>query len=176
MLCQFRLLVGTTALSTCVAIAGCGGGEETSGSTAGTTSTTASHDDVHAHPSEGPHHGSLIELGAEEYHGEFLHDAESITIYILDSAATEQVPIEAESITLNVTHDGAATSHEMVATPDTSDPEGKSSRFVLSDAEVVTMLDSEGTTARISLTIDGTPYQGNVAHDHEGHDHAHSHE
>ncbi len=173
MLRQCRISVCATALAACVAFAGCGGGEETSDSTAGTTSATASHEDVHAHPSEGPHHGSLIEFGNEEYHGEFLHDEESITIYILDSAATEQVPIAAESITLNVTHDGAATPHEMVATPDASDPEGKSSRFVLSDAAVVEMLDSEGTTARVSVMIEGTPYQGNVAHDHEGHDHAH---
>ncbi len=173
MLRQFRCLVCATALATFVAFAGCGGGEETSGSTAGTASTTASHDDEHAHPSEGPHHGSLIELGAEEYHGEFLHNADSITIYILDSSATTQVPIDAESITLNVTHDGASTSHELAATPDASDPEGKSSRFVLSDATVVEMLDSEGTTARVSVMIEGTPYQGNVAHDHEGHDHAH---
>ena len=28
----------------------------------------------HDHPSEGPHHGSLIELGKEAYHAELVHD------------------------------------------------------------------------------------------------------
>ena len=30
-------------------------------------------EDAHAHPSEGPHGGELIELGNEEYHAELLH-------------------------------------------------------------------------------------------------------
>jgi hypothetical protein len=163
-----------SALVMLVCVVGCGGGEESSTTPGGTASTTETHtDDVHAHPSEGPHHGSLIELGNEEYHGEFLHDADSVTIYILDSGATELVPIEAESITLNVTHDGAAAQHTMIATPDESDPDGKSSRFVLSDADVVATLDSEGTTAKIVVTIEGTPYQGNIAHHHGDHGHAH---
>lgn len=158
-----------------IALVGCNGSEtEYGGSTAGTNSTSAEHTDAdHAHPSEGPHHGSLIEFGNEEYHGEFLHDDESITIYILDSGATEQVPIEAESITLNVTHDGTPSTHELAASPDESDPEGTSSRFVLTDAAVVEMIDAEGSTARLSAMIDGTPYSGNIVHSHEGHDHSH---
>ncbi len=43
--------------------------------------------DVHSHPTEGPHHGTLIELGKEEYHAELVHDDKMVTIYILDSAA-----------------------------------------------------------------------------------------
>ncbi|MCE2751496.1 MAG: hypothetical protein LW720_06355 [Pirellula sp.] len=38
--------------------------------------------EIHAHPSEGPHHGSLVELGKEEFHAELVHDSKSVTIYI----------------------------------------------------------------------------------------------
>ena len=43
------------------------------------------HDHGHAHPSEGPHHGALIELGKEDYHAEIVHDekTDTVTIYIL---------------------------------------------------------------------------------------------
>ncbi len=167
-------LVFLGALGFVIVAVGCSGDEGTDTETADSTSNTADTDShTDDHPSEGPHHGSLIEFGAHEYHGEFVHDAESITIYILDSGVTEQVPIDAESVTLNVTHDGAPSAHVLAADPDEGDPEGQSSRFVLTDAAVVEMLDTEGTTARVSVTIDDTPYQGNLAHDHEGHDHAH---
>ncbi len=61
---------------------------------------------VHDHPAEGPHHGSLIELGNEEYHAELVHDAENVTVYILDSSASTATPIEAPELTINLMHDG----------------------------------------------------------------------
>ena len=65
--------------------------------------TTAEHDHAgHGHPSEGPHHGGLIELGNEEYHAELVHDddAGTVTLYILDGGVTKQVPIDATEITI----------------------------------------------------------------------------
>ncbi|HQZ69109.1 MAG TPA: hypothetical protein PLY87_28675, partial [Planctomycetaceae bacterium] len=57
----------------------------------------------HAHPSEGPHHGDLVELGNEEFHAEVVHgEAGSVTVYILDSAAKVAVPIDATELTINV--------------------------------------------------------------------------
>ena len=52
--------------------------------------------DVHAHPSEGPHHGTLVELGNEEFHAEVVHDDKSVTVYVLDAGATKAVPIDAQ--------------------------------------------------------------------------------
>ena len=57
-------------------VSGCSNDNSTGPETAGPPNTMDSHDDHagHAHPSEGPHHGDLIELGNEEYHAEILHD------------------------------------------------------------------------------------------------------
>ena len=169
------------ALGFVIVAVGCSEEEDADTNAANTTSGTSGADthteDDHAHPSEGPHHGSLIEFGNEEYHGEFVarcgfdHDLHS------RSGATEQVPVDAESITLNVIPDGEdPQQHELDAVADEGDPEGKSSRFVLADPAVVELLDAEGTTAKVSVMIEGISYQGDLAHDHEGHDHEHSHE
>ncbi|WP_417746673.1 hypothetical protein [Rosistilla oblonga] len=133
---------------------------------------------AHAHPTEGPHHGSLIELGNEEYHAELVHDdaAGTVTIYVLDSAATAQVPIVATEITINATHDGMPEQFLLAASPDENDPEGQSSRFVSTDKELAAHLDEEGAEPRLVLSINGKSYRGTIHHDHDGeghHDHGH---
>jgi len=131
--------------------------------------------DVHAHPSEGPHHGSLIELDNEEYHVELVHDDKSVTVYVLDAAAKVAVPIDAAEVTINLLHDGKPEQFKLLASPDSDDPSGKSSRFTLADAELAIHLDDETAKPKLTLTINGTPYRGEIKHDHdhEGHDHAH---
>ncbi len=133
------------------------------------------HDEGHAHPSEGPHHGSLIELGNEDYHGELVHDhaTGSVTIYLLDSAVKNAVPIEATELLVNLTHDGEAEQFKLAASPQADDPSGKSSRFVCTDEHLGEDLDHEGTEAKLVVTIEGKQYRGDIHHDHdhEGHDH-----
>ncbi len=170
-----RFALGLTALA--LGLNGCAEQAATTGPETdpppATVDTHEGHDhDEHAHPSHGPHDGDLIELGNEEYHGEIVHDdtAGTVTIYVLDGAATTQVPIEATEVTINVKHDGAPEQFALAASPDANDPEGKSSRFVSSDTELATHLDEEGTDARLVLTINGKSYRGEVAHNH---DHAH---
>ena len=134
--------------------------------------------DVHAHASEGPHHGVLVELGKEEYHVEVTHDATSVTLYVLDSSAKQPVPIDASQVTINVLHDGAPEQFVLPASPDAADPAGSSSRFTLNDAELVGHLDDVSSAPKLSLTIAGTPYRGEIKHAHDGHDHsghAHAH-
>ncbi|EMI15290.1 putative secreted protein [Rhodopirellula maiorica SM1] len=130
--------------------------------------------DVHAHPSEGPHHGSLVELGNEEYHAEVVHDEKSVTVYILDSAAKKAVPIDASEVTINLMHDGTPEQFKLAASPDSGDADGKSSRFTLPDAALVGHIDDEASAPKLSVTIEGTAYRGEIKHDHdhEGHDHA----
>ena len=84
---------------------------------------------AHAHPAEGPHHGTLIELGREDYHAELVHDdkADTVTIYILDAAATEAVPIAAAPLLLNVRAGGTAQQFPLAAKPQSTDPAGSSS-------------------------------------------------
>src|SRR5687768_7475184 len=46
----------------------------------------AAHDDhAHGEAAEGPHHGSLVELGAEEFHAEIVVDAKAhaLKLYLL---------------------------------------------------------------------------------------------
>lgn len=136
---------------------------------------TMQDDHGHDHPSEGPHHGSLIELGKEAYHAELVHDEKngSITIYILDGTAKKSVPIKAESLMINAKHDGKGQQFTLAAAPESGDPKGQSSRFSTQDKKLGDLLDKEGVTARLVLEIDGKSFNGEVPpHDH---DHGHAH-
>ena len=126
-------------------------------------------DPQHVHPTEGPHKGSLIELGNEEYHAEFLDNDETgeVTIYILDDHAENMVPIEATEVIINLKHEDKPLQFTLKASPDASDPEGKSSRFVLADKELVEHLDAEGTEPSLRVTIKGKQFTGDIEHSHE---------
>ncbi|MBN8604927.1 MAG: hypothetical protein J0M26_28260 [Planctomycetes bacterium] len=129
--------------------------------------------EVHSHPTEGPHHGTLIELGKEEYHAELVHDDKTVTIYILDSAAKAAVPIDAQELVINLVHAGKPEQFKLAASPDAGDPSGKSSRFSLQDAELIVELEHDHAAAKLSVLIGGKSYRGDIKHNHEGHDHAH---
>jgi hypothetical protein len=131
----------------------------------------------HAHPSEGPHHGQLIELGQEEYHAELVHDddAGTVTVYILDGSVKNAVPIEAAELLINLKHDGKGEQFKLTASPDKGDPDGRSSRFVSDDAELSEDLDAAGTEARLVVMIDGKSFSGDLHHSHTGHGHSHGH-
>lgn len=157
-------------VSSALTLSGCGKAPNTAdtGSPASGTPTSGADDHAHAHPSEGLHHGDLIELGNEEYHAELVHgEGGEVTIYVLDSAAKVAVPIEATEVTINLTHDGEAEQFKLVASPDTGDVAGKSSRFTLKDKHLAEDLDAKGTVAKLVLTINGTQYTGKIDHDHD---------
>lgn len=174
------------AIFFCVAIAisfaGCGASSDKTASssdveTSGPPSTVESGHD-HAHPSEGPHGGSLIELGNEEYHAELVHDEQSgsVTVYILDATAKTSVPIEATEALINLKHDGRGEQFKLAASADPTDAPGKSSRFVSTDAELTKDLDHEGAGAELVVTINGKPYRGELEHEHDHEDHDHKNE
>ncbi|MFI4875145.1 MAG: hypothetical protein ACIALR_07400 [Blastopirellula sp. JB062] len=166
-------LGSAVALATLVAALGC------------TSSAPSAHDDDHAgheghshdhaHPTEGPHGGELIELGSEEYHAELVHDemSDSVTIYLLDSAAKKKIAIEATELSVNLKLDGKGEQFKLVADPDSDDPAGKSSRFTSTDARLADQLHHEEGDAQLVVSIDGKQYRGAIAHDHshDGHDH-----
>lgn len=153
---------------------GCGNQPAAPGGGAATPPAAA---DAHAHPSEGPHHGALIELGNDEYHAEVVHSADTVTVYILDAAAAKPVAIDAKEVTINVMHDNKPEQFQLAASPEAFDGVGRSSRFALQDPELVEHLDSAAAAPKLIVTIDGTPYRGEVHHDHDhaGHDHDHDH-
>jgi len=172
-----KFFVMTLSVVVSIALVGCGSSTEAPPK----ASSHADHDehddhedgDEHGHPSEGPHHGSLIELGNnEKYHAELVHDetSGSVTIYVLDSAAKNAVPIEATEVRVNLSHDGEAEQFTLAASPDAGDPSGKSSRFVSTEEELAEDLDHDGTEAKLVITIGGKQYRGAIEHDHDGHD------
>ncbi|MCA9067604.1 MAG: hypothetical protein KDA84_01690 [Planctomycetaceae bacterium] len=124
----------------------------------------------HVHPTEGPHHGSLIELGKEEYHAELLHpehgETGSVTIYILDGSATKQFPIDAKTITLNIQHEGKPEQFTLAASPDQTDPAGQSSRFTSNDPHLIEHFGEKEIHGRLVLKIKGKSYNGELAHEH----------
>ena len=171
-----RLTIPLTSLAllSATALSGCNDEQPAPDTNKASAPKHDAHDD-HAHPTEGPHHWGLIELGNEEYHGELVHDekAGTVTIYILDGAAKAAVPIEATELMLNVTREDKGTQYALAARPEEGDADGKSSRFVSDDPKLGEALDAEGTTARLTVKIAGKSYTGQVEHDHDhaGHDH-----
>jgi hypothetical protein len=153
--------------------AGCDSGSVTREAkpTGSNADTTGKVDGGHDHPSEGPHHGTLIELGNEEYHAELIHDEALVTVYILDKTAKQSIPIEAADITINLVHDGKPTQFKLAAIPDANDPAGKSSRFSLQDSGLVKELEHDHAAAKLSVLIEGKAYRGEIHHEHEGQHH-----
>lgn len=172
-----RIAAATTATALTIAmlLSGCGDSSNSSGTASSPPPDAASkkdHDHEHAHPTEGPHHGDLVELGNEEYHAELVHDekAGTVTIYILDAHAETAVPIDAMELTINLKHDGKAEQFKLAASPDASDPQGKSSRFTSSDAELGEDLEHEGAEPQLVVTISGKQYRGKIEHGDHGHE------
>lgn len=168
------LVICPTVCLLCCSLAGCTGGTPpTVAPPAATTSQSHDHDHDHDHdhPSEGPHHGDLIELGNGKYHAEIAHAADQpVTVYILDGKAQQAVPIAATEITLNVVLAGNAAQHVLAAAPQAEDPQGMSSRFVSEEPDVAAALSAKGSTVRLSISIDGKAYTGKLDHhDHAGH-------
>lgn len=135
---------------------------------------------AHSHAEHGPNGGELIEIGEEEYHAELVHDATSVTIYLLDASAKSAVPIEATELTINLLHEGKPEQFKLAAQAQSSDPSGKFSKFASTDAELASHVDDPAAAAKLSLTIAGKPYRADLAHshdhaghDHDGHDHKH---
>jgi hypothetical protein len=179
MIRQYYLLTLSFCALLTLSFAGCGksSNQATSSGGAETSAPPATVEAGHDHPSEGPHGGSLIELGNEEYHAEMVHDdqAKTVTIYILDSAAKASVPIEAADVTINLKHEGRGEQFKLMASADQNDGQGKASRFVSSDAELAEDLDREGADAELVVTINGKPYRGALAHEHGHGEDEHGH-
>jgi len=128
---------------------------------------------AHVHPTEGPHHGSLIELGREDYHAELVHDvaANTVTIYMLDGAAKDAMPIDAKQLTLNLLVGGKPQQYQLTAKPQSTDPEGRCSAFGCTNEAMCRALDAKGTTGRLNVEVLGKMFVGKLS----GHAHNHTH-
>lgn len=127
------------------------------------------------HVEVGPHKGTLIELGEEEYHAEFVVDEKThgVSIFLLDGAAKNYVAIPSKEITVTLKHDGNTETFKLKAKPQKSDSAGMSSMFTLTDEEFVDDLHHEGSDPRLTLNIKGKPYAAKIELGHEHGDHKH---
>ena len=169
---KYPTLLVSVFATAAISFAGCGKSSEKGASSGGAGTSArpsaekAGHDE---HATKGPHGGSLIELGEEEYHAELVHNeqAKTVTVYILDSAAKASVPIDAADVTINLKHEGRGEQFKLAASADQNDGQGKSSRFVSTQAELAEDLDREGAEAQLVLTINGKQFRGTLEHGHE---------
>ena len=133
--------------------------------------------DEHGHPSEGPHHGPLIELGNEEYHVEVVHDdaTGAVTLYLLDAHAEKVVTTTATEAVINLKHGDTPEQFKLAAQPEEGNPAGQTSRFTLTDMELVEHLHEAAAGVKLNITIGDTPYSGAIpAEDHAEHGHEHA--
>lgn len=152
-----------------------------------TSGSNSSNDHGHEHGPEGheghdhansdhtaPHGGHLIELGySHEYHAELVdnHETESVTIYIMDGDM-KPLSIDQASVSLVLTAGDNTQTFEL--------PESQldgSSEFTSNDEKLMEMIDTEGVTGKLRVTIKDKPYSGTFEHtehdhdDHDGHKH-----
>jgi hypothetical protein len=127
------------------------------------------HDHSHAH---GLHGGHIIEIGEEEYHAEWTHaDDGTVTIYILDAAMKNEVPIPAENITIETKIGETAATFTLAAVNRTEGDMPKSAKFELVDKNLLGVLEtlSKGVTATLKVTINDKLYDAPITHDEHKH-------
>ncbi len=121
-----------------------------------------SHQGGHTHYGAGPHGGSLIELGGDDYHAELVldHGAHAIRIFLLKSDAKTPLLTKSAEATITLDKDQKLS---LKATPLEGEIEGQSSRFeLLDDAFVHKLLDSGFLHGDLSIKIDGKPFQSHL--------------
>lgn len=91
-----------------------------------------SHREGHTHYGAGPHGGTILELGGDDFHAELTinHDDHAIRIFLLKSDAKTPLPTKATEVILSI--DGGVRK-QLPARPLESETGGESSRFELID-------------------------------------------
>jgi hypothetical protein len=97
--------------------------------------------------------------------------ASTVTVYMLDKDMKE-LTIDQATITMNLMVDGKSQSYELAAAGATG---GKASQFNAADKSLFEALHEHEASGKRRVSIDGTPYSGEVEHhhhdEHDGHDH-----
>lgn len=135
----------------------------------------ASAEDKHEHATKGPHKGTLVELGDEEFHAEIVHNDEMgmVTVYLLGSDAKSAVATDAKDIAVNAKVNGKAVQIKINPAPTKSDKKGTASRFISKSKDLVALLDNHDVKPVLRVTIEGKTFNGKIEHDHDEHDHDH---
>ena len=162
-------LASLLAVAVVVSFSGCNEASPTADKDTGKNGAEKGHEGHdHAHADHGPHGGHLIELGEEEYHGEWTHDESGkITVYILDGAAKKAVPIAAEKVTIEVkVGDNNPKSFDLMAVNRTTGDMPTAFQFETVDKSLLGGLEAagEGVEASLSVDINGKPFVGKIEH------------
>jgi hypothetical protein len=154
---------------------GCSDGKSDYKKTGDLKKAPAVHDE-HDHGAKGPHGGSIVELGDEEYHAEVVVDADAHTlrVFVLGKDAKTASPIAAKEVLITPEEKKALT---LKAVPLEGEGEEKSSRFELVDeAAVHSFLDAGMIHGNLSVKIGDKPYSGHVDYHLDGIHHEHKDE
>lgn len=175
---QFSLRTLVLALAGClpIALAGCPSSTPTTEPKAADEHDhdhgEDGHDHAHDHAHEGPHGGHIVEIGEEEYHAEWTHDdSGKVTVYILDATMKKDVPLESQTIAINVKIGDEAKQYTLESDAPMSNKFSTENEALVGQLEAL----SEAVTATLSLDIGGKHYEAPITsggHDHE-HDHKH---
>ena len=127
----------------------------------------------HNHPTKGPHHGELLELGNEEYHVEMVmnESKHQLDIYLLDAKGKSPVDIDAEFLALNMKIGGKPVQFKLKPVHQDKDRTGMASCFSLVSKEMLDGIHGANADARLSIKIAQKPYVLKLVHKHD-HDHA----
>ena len=174
-----RFLSVVVALSVLVLPGGCSP-ESRQGSAADDQAHAdhAAESQVHSHAEAAPHGGHLIELGDCQFHAELVHDepSDTVTVYLWDAEVREPVASEAPQVRLQLFVDGEFADYELSPSGEPAS-EGGATRFERADPALCKVLSqADQVRGRLSVTIGGKPYSGDVehaAHDHDGTGHDH---
>jgi hypothetical protein len=166
-------LRNSIAVCAVILVAACNSSAPPPPSPAANEASGHDHAHDHSHPESGPNGGHLVELGNEEYHIEWTHDDQNglVTLYILDGAAKDTVPVASETITITAKVDETI-EYKLAAVAPSGDPPA-SAKFELKSPELLVSLQlaGQGTDVSVAVTIDGEEYRGVFEH----HDHGHHH-
>ena len=169
-----RILIDISVVLGLVLVAGCSA--DTGAEVADAPPADHGHDHADAHSHEGPHGGTLIDLGNDAYHAELLRDAGAgqIRVFLLDAKAAQAAPIEAASLTINLRHHDEAKQFQIAAKALADDPDGKASCFVSNEEELLHALDHDHAQGSLVAMIEGKQYRGAIGHAHDdAKNHAH---
>jgi len=159
-----------------------GGSGTTTDSHAHEGNDHAGHDHAHDHAHHGPHGGHIMVIGEEQYHAEWKHDdaTGTVTFYILDAEAKNEVPIAAEKITIEVKlGEKDPIVYELLAV-NPSGEQKKTAQFEIVDKELLAVIEgltpeAKGVVATLTVDINGTPFSQKIEKEAHDHDHAHEH-
>jgi hypothetical protein len=146
-----------------------GGGYKTAAEAKGGAKTAAKGKDDHGHGhgdhghgEPGPHKGTLIEIGEDEFHAELVvdHDAHAVRIYLLGADAKTASTTTDTSLKIAFEKVGEA---ELKAAPQAGETDGKTSCFeVLDDKLVHDLLDLGYAHGKFTVNLSGKPYTANI--------------